>query len=116
MMTQLTFPLILAAGGEDPTSGLLTWGPLVAIGVLFYFMLIRPERQKKKDMTDMLSKIKKNDRVVTIGGILASVASAPKESEEVTLKIDENNNTKIRVLRSSIARVLSDQSTSDKTE
>lgn len=79
-------------------------------------MLIRPERQKKRNAEDMISKIKKNDRVVTIGGILAIVSNAPKDSEEVTLKIDESNNTKIRVLRSSIARVIGDDAKSEKSE
>ena len=43
------------------------------IGVLFYLMLVRPERRKRADLDTMLKNLKKNDRVVTIGGIFGTV-------------------------------------------
>jgi preprotein translocase subunit YajC len=54
----------------------------------------------------MLKNLKKNDRVVTAGGILGLVVNAAKDSDEVVVRVDENNNTRIHVLRSSIVRVL----------
>ena len=92
-----------AAPGREfnPLFDLLPW---LAIGVLFYMMLLRPERRKRAELEVMLSNLKKNDRIVTAGGIHGTVVNAATGSAEVTLRIDDNNNTRIRVTRSSIAR------------
>ena len=52
----------------------------------------------------MLAAIKKNDRVMTIGGIVGSVVTA--NENEVTLKVDESANVKITVIRSAVQKVL----------
>ncbi|MFW5692660.1 MAG: preprotein translocase subunit YajC [Thermoguttaceae bacterium] len=93
-------------GGSGLLSMLL---PFLAIGVLFYFLLIRPQRIEQQKHQAMLEAVKKNDRVVTIGGIYGVVANVQRESDEVTLRIDENNNTRIRVTFGAIARVLRDE-------
>lgn len=80
--------------------------PVTAIGMLFYFMIYRPDQRKRQAHENLLKEMKKNDRVVTIGGILGTLVSVQKDSDEVTIKVDDSNNTKIRMLRSSIARVL----------
>ncbi len=83
-----------------------SFAPLIAIGVLFYIMLIRPERRKQATLRSMLDDLKKNDRVVTIGGIRGTVVSVRREIDEVTLKVDDN--TKLRVTVGSVARVETD--------
>jgi preprotein translocase subunit YajC len=93
-----------APGGGS--AGFLQFLPFIIIGILFYVMLVRPERRKRAELDVMLKNLKKNDRVVTIGGIFGTIVQASPEAEDVTLKIDESNNTRIRVLRSSISRVL----------
>ncbi len=92
--------------GGSFLEGAWFWMPLAAIAFIFYFMIVRPERQKKQTHEDMLGGLKKNDRIITIGGILGTVASIQKDSGEVTLKIDEGSNAKLRIRRSAIARVL----------
>lgn len=82
------------------------WPALIIIFVLFYFMLIRPERQKQKEHKSMLEGLKKNDRIITLGGVYGVVTNVNREADEVTLKVDEANNTKIRVTFGSIGRVL----------
>ena len=77
--------------------------PVVLIGFLFYFMLIRPERQKQNRHRGLLENLKKNDRVVTAGGIKGIVSAVNRDQQEVTLTIDESTGTKIRVNLSSIA-------------
>jgi preprotein translocase subunit YajC len=79
--------------------------PFLIIGVLFYFMLIAPERRKRKEMEQLLANNTNNDQVVTIGGIVGTVVNASPNSAVVTLRVDDGNNTRIRVLRSAIARV-----------
>jgi len=83
--------------------------PFIVIGILFYFLLIQPERRKRAEMASMLDSLKKNDRVVTIGGIVGVVVNVEKGSDEVVIRVDENNNTRLNVLRSAVSRVLSDE-------
>ena len=98
----------------SPFGPLGTLFPFIMIAVLFYFMLIRPERKKRADTASMLDQMKKNDRVVTIGGLYGVVVNVQKDSEDVTLRIDDSNNTKMRVLRSAISRIITDESESSK--
>lgn len=76
---------------------------LLIMGAIFYFMLLRPQSKERKQREAMLSSIKKNDRVVTIGGIIGTVQSV--RDDEITLKVDESSNTKITFSRSAIQRV-----------
>jgi len=105
--------LLAQNGGPATLNPLL---PLVIIAVLFYFMLIRPERRKRQEMDRLVANLKKNDRVVTSGGILGTVVNVSPESEELTLKVDESTNTKLRVLRHAIVRVLPAESGGEKLE
>ena len=89
---------------------LTIWLP---IGVLFWFLLIRPQQKERAKMAKMLAGIKKNDRVVTAGGIYGVVTNVHREADEVTIKVDESTNTKLRVTLSSVARVLMDESSDD---
>ncbi len=92
-------------GGFNWLSILTIWVP---IGIIFYMLLIRPQRMEQQKRVAMLDAVKKNDRVVTIGGIYGVVANVQRESDEITLRIDENNNTRIRVTFGAIARVIRD--------
>jgi len=82
--------------------------PMIAIGALFYFLIARPERKRKSEMQAMLDNLKKNDRIVTIGGIYGVVVNTSKDSSDVTIRIDDSNNTRLRMLRSAISRVVAD--------
>jgi preprotein translocase subunit YajC len=95
-----------AEGNGIGTSLLGPWIPLILIGFLFYFMLIRPERRKRVAVEAMQQSLKKNDRVLTFSGIYGTVVNASQESPDVTIRVDESSNTKLRILRSSIQSVL----------
>lgn len=95
--------LVLAAAEGPNIFSLLM--PIVMIGVLFYLLIVRPEKRKQSDVAKMQESLKKNDHVVTAGGMLGVVVNASQGSNEVTLRVDDN--TRIRVLRNSILRVLS---------
>ncbi len=90
--------------------------PMVGIGVLFYFIVMRPQmkaqKDKRKQHEDLISNLKKNDKVVTIGGILGTVAEVTED--RVTLKTDDN--TRIRFTRSSIQEVTSDKKEANKDD
>ena len=98
-----------AGQGEDVPFFLQSWPMLVIVGVMFYFMMIRPERRKRARLTTMLDGLKKNDRVVTIGGIYGVVVNLQKDTQEVTIRVDEGTNSKLRVRRSAISEVLTDE-------
>jgi preprotein translocase subunit YajC len=85
--------------------------PLVAVAVLFYFMLIRPQKREQNNRQSMLRALKKNDRVVTIGGIIGTVVNI-SDGDEITLRVDDN--TRLRFMRSAIQRVLTADNEGDK--
>jgi len=79
--------------------------PLGITLVLMYLLLMRPEQKKRKDMERLLAGIKKNDHVVTIGGIFGTVVLANPGSKSVTIRVDDGTGTKLKVLRSAISQV-----------
>ncbi len=89
---------------------LFIWVP---IGFLFWFLLIRPQGQERRRREATLRAVKPNDRVITAGGIYGVVTNVHREADMVTLKVDENNNTKIRVSLAAIAKVLADEPPSE---
>jgi preprotein translocase subunit YajC len=81
------------------------FAPLILIFGVFYFLLIRPQQQKQKEMKAMLANLKRNDRVVTGGGVLGTVSKAPAaDSREIEVEIAPG--IKITVLRETIASVI----------
>ena len=79
--------------------------PLVLIFGVFYFLLIRPQQRKAKEAKRMLSELKRGDRVVTGGGIVASVTKPPRpEDREIEVEIAVN--TRVLVLRETISSVI----------
>jgi preprotein translocase subunit YajC len=81
---------------------------MVALAVLF-FLSTRSKKNQERKVQDMLSAIKRGDKVQTIGGIIGTVVEA--REHEVLVKVDETNNTKIRFSRKAIHRVLEDEAT-----
>ena len=79
---------------------------LVLLFVVMYFILFRGPRKQQQQQRQMVQTLKKNDRVRTIGGIIGTVVEV--RDDEVHLKIDESNNTKIWVSTSAIGKNLSE--------
>ena len=84
-------------------NALIQFLPLVLIFVVFYFLLIRPQQTKQKEHRKMLDALRRDDRIVTGGGIIGTVARVDS-AEEVTVDIAEG--VRVRVLRSTITSVL----------
>ena len=81
---------------------------LIFLGLMFvlmYMILFRGPRKKQQQHKQMVQSLSKNDRIQTIGGIIGTVVDI--KEDEITLKIDESNNTKIKILRSAIGRNMS---------
>lgn len=77
--------------------------PLVLIFVVFYFLLIRPQQKRQKEHREMLTKLKRGDRVLTAGGIIATVTKVKDGVDEVEVEIAPN--VKVNVLRTTIGDV-----------
>ncbi|MBL7152460.1 MAG: preprotein translocase subunit YajC [Phycisphaerae bacterium] len=73
--------------------------------VMMYFILFRGPRKKQQQHKQMVQTLAKNDKVRTIGGIIGTVVDV--KGDEIVLKIDESNNTKIRLSASAIGRNMS---------
>ena len=102
MIDWISTLLLLAAEEQAPKEspfGSMLF-PLAIIFAIGYFLLIRPQQKERKRREATLKEIKKNDRVVTIGGIIGTVANMSSDNREITLKVDDNS--KITMLRSSI--------------
>ena len=82
--------------------------PIAAIFLVFYFLVIAPASKQRKKTQDMLSTLKKGDRVVTSGGIYGTIQGV--EPEAVYLKIAEN--VKVKVARSAISGVVTGENES----
>jgi preprotein translocase subunit YajC len=94
-----------APAGTDPNptgSMLSTVGMLVIMGVMFWFLLIRPQQKQKKEQENLLKNLKSGDKVMLSSGILGIVASV--KDKTVTVKIADN--VKIEVIKSSVSTVL----------
>ncbi|MCI0461028.1 MAG: preprotein translocase subunit YajC [Gemmataceae bacterium] len=108
-------------GQEAAQDGFNPWGltPFILMIVLFYFMLIAPQRRERRLREEMLTRLKKNDRVITNSGIFGYVVNI--KDEEVTLRIDDNSNARLTVLKGTIGRILTQEDqaakeTTDKSE
>ena len=97
--------LLQSSGGA---AAALNFLPIVAIGLIFYFLVIAPANKQRKKTAEMLSSLKKGDRVVTTGGIYGTIQGV--EAEVVYLKIAEN--VKVKVARSAISGVVTGDSES----
>ncbi len=87
------------AAGPSPLSAVV---PFVCVGVIFYFLIIRPQNKRQKDLQTLVSTLKTGDKVVTNGGIHGIIANV-KEGTTLILKIADN--VKIEIDKSAIATV-----------
>ena len=89
-----------AGGGSD---FLVQLFPLVLIFVVFYFLLIRPQQAKVKAQREMLSGVKRGDRVVTGGGIIGLVTKVIGDNE---LQVELADGVRVRIIKSTITDIL----------
>lgn len=88
-----------AAGGGDLLMNIL---PFILMFIIFYFLLIRPQQQQRKKHNEMLAAIKRNDSIITNGGIIGKVTKVIDESE---VEVEIAKDTKVKIMRAMIADV-----------
>ena len=102
LLTLISMGGCLPAGGEgeaDPNSTWYTIGFLVLIFVVFYFLMIRPQRKRQKEHQQMTQELQAGDNVITIGGIYGRIKSVSEDS----VVIEVESGTTIRMAKSSVA-------------
>jgi preprotein translocase subunit YajC len=99
-----------AAGGGTGDFWILI---LMTLALVVFMMLVMRQPKDQKQREQMLKELKKNDRVVTVGGILAKVAIVSPETKSVKLVLDEKSGSCMTVTMSSIARVLTGEEKGD---
>lgn len=97
--------ILLAQTNAPPpdTFGTLVF-PLIIVVVFIYFGIVRPQKKEREEKEKLLGGLKKNDRVVTTGGMFGTVVNI--KDDEVTLRVDDQAKVKIRFLKSAIARIV----------
>jgi preprotein translocase subunit YajC len=100
--TALLFLAQAPANAPQPPSSSSMFIPLLAMGVIFYFLLIRPQQKRQKELQKMISELKTGDKVITTGGIHGIIANV-KDGATLSLKIADN--VKIEVDKSAIATI-----------
>ena len=94
-----------AGGASSGASGLFSLVPFILIFVVFYFLLILPQQRKQKQHKEMITKLKKGDKIISSAGIWGSITRLDKDT--VTVQIDDN--TKVKMQRENITRLRTDE-------
>lgn len=115
-MDKLILPLLMGAppqqGAEaTPADAFVTFLPFIAVFLIFYLLVIRPNSKKRKEAEKMIAALKKGDRIVTIGGLYGTIQNV----KENTVIIKADDNVKLEFLRSAISTVVT-QAKEDKAE
>ena len=98
----LISPAYAQAAAASPGSDMMAFLPMVAIFVVFYFLLIRPQQKRAKETKAMLSALQKGDEVVTAGGIVGKVSKLT----DAYATVEVAPNVEITVQRSAISLML----------
>lgn len=80
---------------------------MVLIFVVFYMLILRGPRKREQKQKQMVGSLKKNDKIRTVGGIFGTVVDV--KPDEITIKVDESNNTKMKIIPSAVGVNLSAQ-------
>jgi preprotein translocase subunit YajC len=97
---------LLQSAGNSAAALFVQILPILAIGLVFYFLVIAPANKQRKKTQEMLSSLKKGDRVVTNGGIYGTVQGV--EADVVYLKIADN--VKVKLARSAVTGIVTGES------
>lgn len=90
------------AAGAQQGSLLGSFLPLIAIFAIFYFLLIRPQQKKQKELTNLINNLQKGDEVLTAGGIMGRITALDEHYAEIEIA----KNVEIKMQRTSIINVL----------
>jgi preprotein translocase subunit YajC len=100
MFESIAYAADAVAEGAPQANPLVQFMPIILMFAIFYFLLIRPQQKKQKELQTMITNLKKGDKVITSGGILGTVSSIQDDYLVITVG---DSDTKIEILKSAIA-------------
>ena len=86
-------------GGGEGAAGFGGFIPIILMFVIFYFLLIRPQQKKQKDHRNMVSNLKKGDRIITSGGLHGRITGI----DDQTLTVEIADKVRVKVARSNVS-------------
>lgn len=101
-MSSLEILAAAAAGAPGAPPAWIQFLPFVAVGVIFWFLILRPQMRQQKEQKAKIESIKKGDQVLTAGGLLGKVLKVDEHYAELELGL----NVKVKALKSTISDVI----------
>ncbi len=108
MLISPAYAQAAGGGGGDP---FMTFLPIILIFVVFYFLLIRPQQKKVKQHREMVSALRRGDKIVTAGGMIGTVTKIVNDTEA---QVELAEGVRVRVVRHTISEVLSNSEAAPK--
>lgn len=84
---------------------------MVGMFAIMYFLMIRPQQKKQKEMQKMLDALQVNDKVITTSGIYGRIASIKPDKGIVVIEIDDTNHVRVEFQRSAVAAIITGSET-----
>jgi preprotein translocase subunit YajC len=107
----LTSLLVLLAADpapdQSPLQSIWSFAPFIGIFVIGYFLLWRPMKRQEAERQAMLSKMKKNDEILTTGGIYGTIIEVSDKEDKIIVKIADN--VRVKITKAAIARNLTNE-------
>ena len=101
-VSSLSILSVAAAAAQDAPPAWLQFLPLVAMGFIFWFLILRPQMRRQKDLQTKLGGLKKGDQVVTAGGLVAKVIKVDDHYAELELA----PNVRVKAVKATIGDVI----------
>jgi preprotein translocase subunit YajC len=106
MAPHIVFPLLLAAasGSKQQGSALTAFLPIILIGGVFYFLIMRPQQRRVREQRSMTTNLKQGDRVVAAGGIVGTI----RRIDDTTISLQVADSVVIKIDKGAISKRLPD--------
>lgn len=110
MLLEFIHTLAQAQPAAGSGSSLVPLALMVGLVVVYYFLIVGlPQRRIQRERRNMLTSLKKNDRVITSGGIFGTVVSVDEKQERVTVRICDEPAVRIQIHVRSISQILREE-------
>ena len=101
------------AGGNGTAAMIANLVPALLIGLVFYLLILKPAKRDRVEREELFANMKRNDEVVTAGGLVGTISSIPGDGKDVMIKVD---GTRLRVRRDSIREIIPKSSKGSKDD
>ncbi|MBL7933856.1 MAG: preprotein translocase subunit YajC [Bacteroidia bacterium] len=92
--------ILMAGQQQGQGGGIMSFLPLIAIVVVFYFFMIRPQMKKAKDQKKYIEGLKKGDKILTIGGIYGKIVEV---RDDATIIMEVEDGTKLKISKNAVS-------------